>query len=55
MKALDASTNLVIFLLFFGVATLDAVTSGQWLRVAGWLVVALFFLGTGMLAGRKHK
>ena len=38
-------TNLTIFLLFFGIALLDAIRGGHWLRVAFWLVVgALFYL-----------
>jgi hypothetical protein len=34
-----------IFILFFGVALLDALRGGQWARVAFWIVIgALFFL-----------
>jgi hypothetical protein len=54
MKAPGVTTNLAIFLLFFGAATLDALVSGLWLRVAGWLAVALFFLGAGIMARRKQ-
>ena len=37
--------NFTIFLLFFGIALLDAIRGGQWLRVAFWLVVgALFYV-----------
>ncbi|MBL7852081.1 MAG: hypothetical protein JNN04_14360 [Cyclobacteriaceae bacterium] len=55
MKAPGVATNLTIFLLFFGAATLDAMVSGHWLRVAGWLVLALFFLGAGIMARRKRE
>jgi hypothetical protein len=38
-------TNLTIFFLFFGIALLDAIRGGHWLRVFFWLAVgALFFL-----------
>jgi hypothetical protein len=38
-------TNLTIFLLFFGIALLDAIRGGHWLRVAFWLLVgALFYV-----------
>ena len=37
--------NLTIFILFFGIALLDAIRGGHWLRVAFWLAVgALFFI-----------
>jgi membrane protein implicated in regulation of membrane protease activity len=36
---------LTVFFLFFGIAALDAVRGGHWLRVAFWLVIgAVFFL-----------
>ena len=38
-------TNFTIFLLFFGIALLDAIRGGHWARVAFWLAVgALFYL-----------
>jgi hypothetical protein len=38
-------TNLTVFLIFFGVALLDALQGGYWLRVLFWLGIgALFFL-----------
>ncbi len=38
-------TNLTIFVLFFGIALLDAIRGGNWLRIIFWLVIgALFFL-----------
>lgn len=38
-------TNLTIFLLFFGIALLDAIRGGHWLRVVFWLgIAAIFFL-----------
>ena len=39
-----------IFLLFFGIALLDAVRGGEWLRVAFWLAIALVFF----LADRRQ-
>jgi len=37
-------TNFTIFLLFFGIAALDAVRGGDLKRVLFWAVIALFFL-----------
>lgn len=37
-------SNFAIFILFFGIALLDAVRGAHWLRVAFWLAIgALFF------------
>lgn len=35
--------GMTIFILFFGVALLDAVWGGQWLRVAFWMAIGVFF------------
>lgn len=44
------STNLTIFVLFFGIAVLDAFRGGHWLQVLLWGV-----LGTGFyLADRRE-
>ena len=37
-------TNFAIFILFFGVAALDAVQTQSWLRVAFWVFVGAVFL-----------
>lgn len=44
MKNLKLGTNFAIFILFFGVAVLDAVQTQNWLRVAFWAVIGLVFL-----------
>jgi len=36
-------SNFTIFLLFFGIALLDAIRGGHWLRVAFWVVVGVLF------------
>jgi hypothetical protein len=38
-------TNFTIFILFFGIALLDAIRGGHWLRILFWLAIgAVFFL-----------
>ena len=44
MKNLKLGTNFVIFILFFGVATLDATQTQNWLRVAFWVAIGAVFL-----------
>lgn len=40
----------VVFILFFGIALLDALRGGHWPRVAFWLVIAALF----WLLDRRH-
>jgi hypothetical protein len=47
-------TNLTIFILFFGIALLDAVRGGHWLRIVFWLAIAaLFFLADRRQLARR--
>jgi hypothetical protein len=36
--------GITVFLLFFGVATLEALQTRNWIRAAFWLALALYFL-----------
>ena len=36
--------GMTVFLLFFGLALLDAITAGQWLRAGLWLAVGVGFV-----------
>jgi len=36
--------GLTVFVLFFGLALLDAVAAGQWLRAGFWLAVGVSFV-----------
>lgn len=35
--------NMTVFLIFFGIAMLDAIRGGYWLRVLFWLGIGAFF------------
>ena len=37
-------TNVTVFLLFFGIALLEALDERNWLKAALWLAVGLVFL-----------
>jgi len=46
--------NFVIFLLFFGIAALDAIQAENWLRAAFWFAIgSVFFLGDNLPAFGK--
>ncbi len=47
-------TNVAVFLLFFGVATLEAFRKGDWLMAAIFLAIGLVFLGADALGGRRN-
>lgn len=44
MRKPALGSNFALFLLFFGVAALDALKDGSWLRAGFWAVIALIFL-----------
>jgi hypothetical protein len=44
MQKLSTSTNVTIFILFFGISLLDALASRNWWRSAFWLAIGLVFL-----------
>jgi len=48
MKNLKLGTNFAIFILFFGVALLDAIQTQNWLRVAFWAAIGVVFLWADM-------
>jgi hypothetical protein len=52
MARLRAGPGFVIFLLFFGVATLEAVRAADWAAAAFWLAVGLAFLAA---SDRSHE
>lgn len=49
MKRIKLSTNFTVFLLFFGVATLEAFRSGNWIRVLFWVTIGIVFLAADNL------
>ncbi|HEV8399412.1 MAG TPA: hypothetical protein VGQ18_06170 [Gemmatimonadales bacterium] len=46
--------GVTIFIIFFGIATLDALTSGHWLRVAFWLAMGAGFVALDWFGGRRR-
>jgi len=44
MKGIRLSTNFAIFVLFFGVATLEAFQTRNWLKTLFWVAISIVFL-----------
>lgn len=53
MHAIRFGTNVAVFLLFFGVALIDALMSGNLLRAAFWIILGLFFMRADALKRRN--
>lgn len=51
MKRIKLDTNFTVFLLFFGVATLEAFQTRNWLKAIFWLAIGIVFL----VADSRHK
>ena len=50
MRQLSRGTNATVFVLFFGIALIEATQEGHWLQVLFWLAIGSFFLA----ADRMH-
>jgi len=44
MRKIRLSTNFVIFLLFFGAASLEAFQTANWLKAMFWVAIGIVFL-----------
>ena len=54
MTKIRVGSNVAVFVLFFGVAALDAIQLRDWLRVAFWMAIGLvFLLGDSKLGKRE--
>lgn len=44
MKKIRPSSNFTVFLLFFGVATLEAIQTANWAKTVFWVAIGIVFL-----------
>ena len=49
MKRIKLGANFTVFLLFFGVATLEAFQTRNWLKAIFWLAISIVFLAADNL------
>jgi hypothetical protein len=47
-------TNTTVFLLFFGVATLEAFQTQNWIKAGLWLAIGVAFLAADNLKRARH-
>ncbi len=53
MKQIKLSTNFTVFLLFFGMALVEAIQTRNWIKAVFWATIGLVFLGADNL-GKKQ-
>lgn len=53
MRTIRLGTNFAVFVLFFGVATLEAFQTKNWIKAAFWLLIGIVFLTTDNLKQRR--
>jgi hypothetical protein len=44
MKRMKLGPNFAVFVLFFGIATLEAFQTRNWIKAAIWLAISIVFL-----------
>jgi hypothetical protein len=44
MRKIRFGTNFAVFLGFFGIATLEAIQTANWIKAGFWLAIACLFL-----------
>jgi hypothetical protein len=55
MKRVRLGTNFAVFLLFFGVAVIEAFQTANWLKAGFWVGIGLVFLLADNLRTNKDK
>jgi len=53
MKKIRLSTNFTVFVLFFGVALLEAFQTRNWLKAIFWVAISIVFLAADNLTKTK--
>ena len=55
MRKIRLSTNFAVFLLFFGVAALEAFQTANWVKAAFWVAIGIVFLIADNLKKKDRK
>jgi hypothetical protein len=54
MRRLQLGENVAVFLVFFGIALIEATQSGHWPAVVFWLIIGALFLRADNLRSRSR-
>lgn len=55
MNKIRIGTNFAVFILFFGIAVIEAVESKNWLKCVLWLAIGVVFLMADNLKNKKNN
>ena len=55
MKTIRAGTVFTVFVLFFGVALIEAFRNEKWLMAAFWVLMGLFFVVADNIRSKKEN
>jgi len=55
MKKIHFGQGFIVFILFFGIALLDAIHNFDWLRISFWLAIGLVFILADNLKKAERK
>lgn len=55
MQVPSRSANITIFLLFFGAAAIEALTTRDWVWVGFWALIGLAFAGLDRMGRRRAE
>ena len=55
MKTIRAGTGFAVFVLFFGIALIDAFRNQKWLMAGFWLLMGLFFIAADNLKSKNER
>jgi len=55
MKKMKASSNFAVFILFFGVAVLEAFQAHNWIKAGFWVAIGIAFLLADNLSTLKRR
>jgi uncharacterized membrane protein YccC len=50
---INFGTNFAVFVLFFGIATIEAIQTQNWIKVAFWFTIGVVFLFADNLKRKK--
>jgi hypothetical protein len=54
LRKIRLRTNFAVFLLFFGVAALEAFQSANWTKAAFWVAIGIVFLAADNMKKNRH-
>jgi uncharacterized membrane protein len=55
MKQIQLGTNFAVFVLFFGIAALEAFQTRNWMKALFWVAIAVVFLVGDNLSTAKRR